>query len=410
MRTLLEWLTPWLAVTWVKGGLILAGSMLVAFLTNQLVHRIILRLVGRTETDLDDQIVIAVRRPLTVTLVTIGLYWALGLFALPAPLPFVISALVKTLIVITWSFAGGRITMLLLHLMERHPRFPWVQARTLPIFEMVVKILIVGSAVYLVLLAWHVDVTAWLASAGVVGIAVGFAAKDTLANLFSGVFILADAPYKIGDFIVLANGERGRVTEIGIRSTRILTRDDIEIVVPNAVIANTTITNESGGNHVKERVRVTVYVAYGSDLDLAKEVLRQAALQCPEVCAEPAPRVRFREFGASGLKLQLLAWIDEPVKRGRVIDMLNSAVYKGLGAAGIEIPYSKHDLCIKGLPGLGKESAIRLDMDTVAPPHEPPAAAKPEEQRPAPPAPTAPAAAPPTRAGQTAADADPGIS
>ena len=76
---------------------------------------------------------------------------------------------------------------------------------------------------------------------------MGFAAKDTLANLFAGVFILADAPYKIGDFIVLDGGERGRVTKIGIRTTRILTRDDVEITIPNATIANSKIINESGG-------------------------------------------------------------------------------------------------------------------------------------------------------------------
>ena len=71
-----------------------------------------------------------------------------------------------------------------------------------------------------------------LALAGIVGIAIGFTAKDTLANLFSGVFILADRPYKMGDYVNLESGERGRVTHIGIRSTRILTRDDIEVTVP----------------------------------------------------------------------------------------------------------------------------------------------------------------------------------
>ena len=88
--------------------------------------------------------------------------------------------------------------------------------------------------------------------------AVGFAAKDTLANLFGGIFILADAPYKVGDFVVLGSGERGEVTQVGLRSTRILTRDDVEVTVPNAMIANDTIVNESGGPWVKHRVRVRV--------------------------------------------------------------------------------------------------------------------------------------------------------
>ena len=91
--------------------------------------------------------------------------------------------------------------------------------------------------------------TAWLASAGVVGIAVGFAAKDTLANLFSGVFILADAPYKIGDYIVLdATGMRGKVTQIGLRSTRLITRDDVEVTIPNSIMGNSQVINQSGGS------------------------------------------------------------------------------------------------------------------------------------------------------------------
>ncbi|MFT5274966.1 MAG: MscS family membrane protein [Cryomorphaceae bacterium] len=85
--------------------------------------------------------------------------------------------------------------------------------------------------------------TAWLASAGIIGIAVGFAAKDTLANLFSGVFILADSPYKLGDYVVLEDNSRGKVTQISLRSTRMLTRDDVEVTVPNSITGNTKIIN-----------------------------------------------------------------------------------------------------------------------------------------------------------------------
>ena len=86
-------------------------------------------------------------------------------------------------------------------------------------------------------------------------------------------FILADAPYKIGDFVVLDSGERGEVTHIGIRSTRLLTRDDIQVTIPNSVMGNTKIINESGGPTEKFRIRVIVGVAYGSDIDQVREVL-----------------------------------------------------------------------------------------------------------------------------------------
>ena len=129
---------------------------------------------------------------------------------------------------------------------------------------MTIKMLLIGFGAYVFLMIWGINATAWLASAGVIGIAVGFAAKDTLSNLLSGVAIVADTPYKIGDYVVLDSGERGKVTNLGMRSTRLLTRDDVEITVPNAVIANATIINESGGPWVKHRIRseVAVYPDY----------------------------------------------------------------------------------------------------------------------------------------------------
>ena len=86
-----------------------------------------------------------------------------------------------------------------------------------------IKLLLLGLFVYFFFLIWGINATAWVASAGILGIVVGFAARDTLANLISGVSIVADAPYKIGDYIVLDTGERGLVVSLGIRSTTGLT-------------------------------------------------------------------------------------------------------------------------------------------------------------------------------------------
>jgi len=203
---------------------------------------------------------------------------------------------------------------------------------------------------YFLFLVWDLDVTGWLASAGIVGIAVGFGAKDTVANFFAGVFILADAPYRIGDFIILDTGERGRVTHIGLRSTRLLTRDDIEVTVPNAVMGNTKIINETGGPHKKERIRIKITCAYGSDIDHVKKVLCETAVHLDGVCTDPEPRVRFRAFGPSGLELELLGWIEEPVLRGRITDALNTEVYRRFNEEKIEIPYLKQDVYIKEMP------------------------------------------------------------
>ncbi|HKL54336.1 MAG TPA: mechanosensitive ion channel domain-containing protein, partial [Wenzhouxiangellaceae bacterium] len=90
-------------------------------------------------------------------------------------------------------------------------RFPIVEERTMPLFDLLVNVLVIAIAAYALLMVWNIDPTAWLASAGVIGIAVGFAARETLANLFSGFFIIADQPYKVGDYVVFDTGERGEV-------------------------------------------------------------------------------------------------------------------------------------------------------------------------------------------------------
>jgi MscS family membrane protein len=250
-----------------------------------------------------------------------------------------------------WSVAAARFMQLIVAVLSRdQSRFTLIQDRTLPLFNNLLVIVVVALALYFVFLAWNIDVTAWMASAGILGLAISFAAKDTLANLFAGVFILADAPYKLGDFIVLESGERGEVTHIGIRSTRILTRDDVEITVPNSIMGTAKITNEAGGPHERYRIRVKVGVAYGSDIDKVHAVLVDEALNHPEVCKTPAPRVRFRAFGDSSLDHELLCWVEKPVLRGRVAHALHTAVYKRFLKEGIEIPFPQREVHIKTAP------------------------------------------------------------
>jgi small-conductance mechanosensitive channel len=215
------------------------------------------------------------------------------------------------------------------------------------LFDNLAKVVLFGAAIYALLVVWKLDVKPWLASAGIIGIAVGFAAKDSLANLFGGLFIIVDAPYKIGDFVNLDSGERGQVTKIGLRSTRLLTRDDIEITLPNAQIANAKIVNESGGRWLKSRISIDVGVAYGSDVDRVREILLEAAKSVKHVANKPAPRVRFRSMGDSALQFRLMCWIDEPVLRGRTIDALNTEVYRALTAAKVNIPFPQREVHVR---------------------------------------------------------------
>ena len=324
---------------------VLGAGAVVSAIADVIIGRILPRLTGKTKTKVDDDIIRAVRRPVAVTIFLLGASIAVRRLPASETTFFISDGIVTTLITVLWAGALLKIGNVLLDLMARRiDKYKVVQSSTLPLFEIALKAVVIGGALYAILLAWGVDVTAWLASAGIIGIAVGFAAKDTLANLFSGVFILADAPYKIGDFIILDSGERGEVTDIGIRSTRILTRDDIQIIIPNAAIGNAKIVNETGGPHEKERVRVKVGVAYGSDIDKVETALMEVARDSRFVSSDPEPRVRFRRFGDSSLDFELLGWIKAPVMRGQALHFLNRDVYRKFMEEGIVIPFPQRDV------------------------------------------------------------------
>lgn len=337
---------------WIQALIALVLSIVGAFLLRRLLVRVLAKLAGRTATTLDDIVVAALERPIFYSIILGGIAYALSLLSLNPKVAVLSTASLKTIAIIVWTGAVIRICTAVLTTMSYHARpTSVVQARTLPFFVILVKLVVFGSSVYLGMLAWKTDITAWLASAGIVGIAVGFAAKDSLANFFAGIFIIADAPYKLGDFIQL-DELRGRVTHIGIRSTRILTRDDIEINIPNSVIGNGKIVNETGGPHSKERVAVPVSVAYGSDVDQVRDVLIKTPLGVANVCEHPEPLIFFQNFGASGLDFEVLCWIDDPALRENVVSAINFRIYKALARASIEIPYSKHDVFIKTFPGM----------------------------------------------------------
>jgi len=149
---------------------------------------------------------------------------------------------------------------------------------------------------------------------------------------------------------VLDSGERGCVTHIGIRSTRILTRSDVEITIPNAIMGNTKVINETAGPHSKYRLRIKIGVAYGSDISQVRETLLEAAAETAQIENEPSARVRFRTFGDSCLNFELLCWVSEPVLRGRVSDKLNENIYNKFNEKGIQIPFPQRDINLKQPP------------------------------------------------------------
>jgi len=348
-----------------EGLIVLLFFWLLAYLIRRYAISLIEKLAGKTETDLDDRIIDEVRGPIFITVCWIGVIIAAASAGLTEGWARFIPPVIMSLIVFIWIRTSLALSSAIFTSLARDPHhFKKIDIRTEPLLIICSKIIVLVLGSYLILVIWGINPVGLLASAGIVGIAVGFAAKDTLANLFSGVFILADRPYRLGDYINLDTGERGKVTHIGIRSTRILTRDDIEITVPNGIIGNAKVVNESGGPHQKMRVRIAVQCAYEANIDDANRVLMQVASDNDDVCEHPTPRVRVRGFGQSGIDIELLCWISEPELRGKVSHRLYSEIHRAFAKHELEIPYPRLVAIVQ------KDDENQLNPSVIDPPTE----------------------------------------
>ncbi|MEE2786926.1 MAG: mechanosensitive ion channel domain-containing protein [Myxococcota bacterium] len=333
-------------------------SIIFAWTFRQLLMNLITKWLTRTESALDDMIVARLKRPVYISILLIGVSTAVNELGLSPNIERRIDSVLESFAILLWAAAGSHISrQILTHLAHNDTNKSIVRPRTLPIFILFGQVFTWTFAAYLAFLAWSIDLTAWLASAGVLGIALGFAAKDSLANLFAGISILADSPYRVGDFISLDGQFRGRVTNIGVRSTRLLTTDEVEITIPNALLANARIVNESGGPGPMHRIRLGISVAYGSDPDTVRNLLKQCGEDVAGVSTRKSPHAVFRAFGASGLDFELLVWLSDPARLEQVTDEINTRIYHALNEAGIEIPFNKLDVYLQNQSSSNQETA-----------------------------------------------------
>ncbi len=336
---------------WLRAGIIIGAALVVGIMLRLILVPILNRLASRTNSKVDDKIFSRLNITLIRLVILQAAHFLIRGWVGDAQVEKTVDSIYVTLLVLYLGKALLDISNIVFqHLSEVGSKHNWIQHSTLPLFKFTFKVVLFGVQTYVIMAAWHINLTSWLASAGVLGIAIGFAAKDTLANFISGIFILVDAPYRVGQYIYIDGQTRGVVTDIGMRSTRLLTNDNVEVTVPNGVIGNSMIINETSGPSTRMRVRITVGVAYGSDVDQVRDILMKCTEEISYLEAGQKTLVRFTAMGESSLDFQVLVWARHPAFRGKVIDALNTNVYKALGKAGVEIPFPQRDITIKSWP------------------------------------------------------------
>lgn len=208
----------------------------------------------------------------------------------------------------------------------------------------IVRYIIVFLGVAVALNTIGVNVNALIAGSAGLLVGVGLGLQNVTSNFVSGLVVLIERPVKKGDEIQIGEVS-GTVVEVGLRATRMVTRDEVTMIIPNMELISTRVVNQSVPS-TRLRMRVKVGVAYESDVELVRETLLAVAHEHPTVLEDPPPAVRLEGFAESCLDFALLCWIPEAVLDDEISSDLRFAVLRAFREKGITIPFPQRDLHI----------------------------------------------------------------
>jgi small-conductance mechanosensitive channel len=209
----------------------------------------------------------------------------------------------------------------------------------IPAFRRITKLVLVFVAAAVVLGHYDYKITALLGAAGVASLAVALAAQDTLANVIAGFTIILDRPFRLGDRLELSDGRIGDVVEIGLRTTRILSFDHNLYIIPNSELAKSSVINHSYPSD-KVKVRQTLPVAYGADIELVRRIVVETCRAHPLVLPDPPPEALLTAFGDTALRASFFFWIADYRTQAQVVNEVNTAIYARFQQEGIPAPPS----------------------------------------------------------------------
>jgi small-conductance mechanosensitive channel len=304
------------------------------------VDRVASRWTRRTAALQDDYVLAAIRRPVSLLIILVGVYaaihryafrfrWFLDGLIFVAAVGLVIFTLIRVVAVLL-AWYGERI--------RREPGTAQLSRDLLPLADKVARVILLVIGVFVILDHFDIEIRSILVTLGVGSLAIGLALQETLANMFGGFTIMLDRPFRVGDRIQLSSGETGDVQEIGIRSTRVLTLEHNLLVIPNAHLVKTLLTNQSVPDE-RARVVIEVGIAYDADVARAKALMLETAAADPTALREPPPAAYFREFGDSALRLTLVCHAADFRDALPLRDRLNSGIHARFKEAGIEVAY-----------------------------------------------------------------------
>ena len=348
----------WSALTqiqWIDIGVSVLIFLVTAFLGRWtikfLFSRVIHRFTRQTKTTFDDALLDAVAPPL---------YWLALVYAFQFSLnrlDFVFEQLDFDLnsfyFILFWLIGFAVLWRVITYLAKWYEQQLAITSEVelgeqlMPFLRRVFLIILTIIVAIIFLDYFNIEVGGVVATLGIGSLAIALAAQATLSDTISGFVIMIDRPFRIGDRIEMQElNTWGDVVDIGLRSTRIRTRDNRMVIVPNSVIGKSLIVNHSYPD-TEYRIQIHVGVAYGTDVELARKVIVDAVSQVEGVLPDHPVEALFLEFGDSALTFRIRWWLESYVDTRRMFDKVNTAIYKSLNEAGIDIPFPQRVITYK---------------------------------------------------------------
>jgi small-conductance mechanosensitive channel len=204
---------------------------------------------------------------------------------------------------------------------------------------------VLTAGVLVALKMLHVDLTGLAVLAGLLSVGIGFGLQNLASNFIAGIILLIERPITVGDHVTVGD-INGFVRAINIRSTEVLTNDNISVIVPNSEFVAGRVVNWSHGDP-RLRIRIPVGVSCGSDVENVSRILVDVARQHPDVLRDPPPEVCFVRFGSWTLDFALEAWIAEPRQQERVASALHYGIHAAFIEHAIEMPSPRQDIRVR---------------------------------------------------------------
>ena len=307
------------------------------------------RLTKQTKTELDDIVFGIIRIPILILLVIFALIRSLRALEQEWWMaPWIFDLLDKAYFIIMFLVGLYLIYKLFKKVVIYYGKIYAEKTETqvddiiIPVADKVGAVLIVVVGIAILMNYMGIDITMLAVGSIVISMVIAFALQDTLSNFFSGIYLLTDRPFKVGDLILLGSGEVCRIEDIGMRSTRVYnTFEHTMIILPNNKLANDKIVNYTEPD-TQFRITVPVSVAYGTDPDKVIDILSGIADANPNILKEPEkykPSVRFTQFGDSSLNFELVAWIDHVENRFEVTTDIHKEIDRRFKDEKVEIPF-----------------------------------------------------------------------